>query len=74
MSCIFYLYDTIPEPYRGYLWYNPLVHIVGLMRAGFYPEYDAYYVSRTYVLTVALVSLALGMLLLRRFHTDLLQR
>ncbi|MCP4240181.1 MAG: ABC transporter permease, partial [bacterium] len=74
ISCIFYLFDTIPEPYRSYLWYNPLVHVVGLMREGFYPEYDAYYVSRIYVLGISLVSLALGLLLLRRYHAELMHR
>lgn len=74
ISCVFYTYDTIPEPYRGYLWYNPLVHVVGLMRRGFYGEYDATYVSKTYVLTVALVSLVLGLILLRRNYADLLTR
>ncbi|MBN9889812.1 ABC transporter permease [Salipiger abyssi] len=74
LSCIFYLYDTVAEPFRSYLWYNPLIHIVGLMRKGFYPTYDATYVSRFYVLTISLVCLAVGMLLLRRFHTDLMHR
>lgn len=72
ISCIFYLYETIPEPYRGYLWYNPLVHIVGLMRRGFYPTYDATYVSQVYVMVISLVCLAVGLLLLRRYHTELL--
>ena len=74
ISCIFYLYGTVPEPYRSYLWYNPLVHVVGLMREGFYSEYDAYYVSRTYVLGISLVSLTLGLLLLRRYHAELRHR
>ncbi|NDW01329.1 ABC transporter permease [Salipiger sp. PrR002] len=74
ISCIFFLYQTIPEPYQGYLWYNPLVHIVGLMREGFYPTYDATYVSYTYVLSISGISLTLGLLLLKRFHADILTR
>ena len=73
VSCVFFLFDTIPQPYSDYLWFNPLVHIVGLMRRGFYPNYDAAYVSETYVLGVALVTLVLGLLLLRRDHRTLLE-
>ena len=74
MSCIFFLYDTIPEPYSNWLWYNPLVHLVGLMRHGFYPNYDAPYVSEAYVAGFALVALGLGLMLLRRDHKSALER
>lgn len=73
ISCIFFLFDTIPQPWRDWLWYNPLIHIVGLMRQGFYPNYDAAYASEAYVITVALVALAAGLLLLRRDHRMLLE-
>lgn len=73
LSCVFFLFDTIPEPYRGYLWYNPLVHVVGLMRRGFYPNYDAAYAAPVYVLGVGLVCLVAGLLLLRRDHRHLLE-
>lgn len=73
ISCIFFIFDTIPQPYKDYLWWNPLVHVVGMMRRGFYPYYDANYVSLTYVFGVSLVTMAIGLLLLRRFHKDLMQ-
>lgn len=73
LSCVFFLFDSIPEPFRDYLWFNPVVHVVGLMRRGFYPNYDALYVSEVYVLGVALVTLVLGLLLLKRDHTELLE-
>ncbi|MEQ5872646.1 ABC transporter permease [Sagittula sp. NFXS13] len=73
LSCIFFIFDTIPQPYSDYVWFNPLVHIVGLMRRGFYPNYDAPYVSEPYVLVVALVSMVLGLMLLRRDHKMLLE-
>lgn len=74
VSGVFYLYETIPDPYQSYLWYNPLVHVVGLMRVGFYPTYDASYASPVYVLSIALVSLVAGLLLLWRYHADILNR
>lgn len=68
ISCIFFVFETIPQPYRDYLWYNPLVHIVGLMRHGFYANYDAPYVSLTYVLGLSMLCMMSGLLLLRRTH------
>lgn len=74
VSCIFVLFETIPHPYDGWLWYNPLVHVIGLMRSGFYGTYDANYVSTYYVIGVSLVCMAAGLLLLRRQYQDLLTR
>lgn len=73
ISCIFFLFETIPQPYRDWLWWNPLVHITGLMRSGFYATYDASYVSPTYVTAFALVAMGTGLVFLRRYHRDLLQ-
>lgn len=72
VSCIFFLFDGIPQPFRDYLWWNPLVHVVGGMRAGIYVTYDATYVSPLYVFSVSLITAALGLMLLRRYHSDIL--
>jgi len=71
-SAIFYIYEDLPAFAQDILWYNPLVHVTGWMRTGFYPMYDAPYVSRVYVLAIALVTLAAGLMLLRRHHRTLL--
>lgn len=72
ISGIFFLFNAMPHPMREFLWFNPLVHVVGIMRAGFYPTYDANYASAGFVLLVSLVTVAAGLLLLRRSHRDLL--
>lgn len=74
LSCIFFLFDTVPQPYQDWLWYNPLIHVIGLMRRGYYPSYDAPYVSIAYVVTVSLVTLVFGLLMLRRDHKSTLER
>lgn len=74
ISCIFFLFETLPPTYQNILWYNPLVHIIGLMRRGFYGTYDASYVSVTYIVGLSLGCMALGLLLLRRHHRDILHR
>lgn len=71
VSCIFFVFDTIPLPYRDWLWWNPLVHVVGQMRSAFYPSYRADYVSHIYVFGLSLALLVLGLTLLIRYHRDL---
>ncbi|TDE34244.1 ABC transporter permease [Antarcticimicrobium sediminis] len=73
-SGIFFLYDTMPPLAQEILWYNPLMHIVGLMRTGFYPTYTASYVSHVYVLGVSLALLTMGLILMGRYHRDILNR
>lgn len=72
ISCIFFLFDDVPQPYQDWLWWNPLVHVVGQSREGVYATYDANYVSPLYVFAVACVTFALGLLLLRRYYRDII--
>ncbi len=73
ISAVIFTLESIPEPYRGWLWYNPIVHIVGLLRAGFYHSYDASYAMPVYVYSIAAVFGLLGLLFLRRYHRDILE-
>lgn len=72
VSGIFFTIDTVPEPYRSWLLWNPLIHMVEAMRAGFFATYDAPSVSVSYVFGVSLAFAVLGLTLLGRFHRDLL--
>ena len=74
ISCVLFLFDAIPQPYRDWLWYNPLVHVIGLMRRGYYPNYEATYVSEAYVFGIGLVTLLAGLLLLKRDHKSAIER
>jgi capsular polysaccharide transport system permease protein len=74
ISGVIFLYDTMPRWAREMLWYNPLVHVIGLVRRGVYPMYDAAYVSPAYVAGLGLVMLAAGLLLLKRYHKDIISR
>ncbi|MFN3291857.1 MAG: ABC transporter permease [Gemmobacter sp.] len=74
ISGILFVFEDLPRLVQQILWWNPLVHVIGLMRAGFYPMYAAAYVSLLYVLGVSMVLLVTGLLLLRRHHRDLLAK
>lgn len=71
-SGVIFLYDDLPRMAQEILWYNPLMHVTGLMRSGFYPSYTAEYVSVTYCAGFAMITLALGVVLLGRYHRDIL--
>lgn len=72
LSAVIFLPETVPEPFRGWLMVNPLVHVVGEMRRGFYPTYDAPYVSCTYVWFWIVATLAIGLGLLRLYRGQIL--
>lgn len=74
VSAIFYTFDDMPQAVQAVLWYNPLVHVIGLMREGFYPMYNPLYVSEIYVIIVSLLCLFFGLVLLGRYHRDILNQ
>ncbi|SFE41649.1 ABC transporter permease [Roseivivax sediminis] len=72
ISCVIFLYDTVPQPYRDWLWWNPLIHIVGQTRSGVFATYDGSYVSYVYIFSISAVTFAAGLVLLRRYHRDMI--
>jgi capsular polysaccharide transport system permease protein len=71
LSGTLYVFGSVPPTFQQILWWNPIVHVVGLMRAGFYGGYDARYVSLAYVFGIGLTLFVIGGYLVRR-HADLL--
>jgi capsular polysaccharide transport system permease protein len=74
ISCMFFLFETVPEPYSSILWYNPLVHPIGAIRDAFYPYYNPTYVTPTYPLLFGAITLLTGLFLLNRYHRDILDK
>lgn len=72
ISAIFFLFEGVPKPYRDWLWYNPLVHVVGQMRKGFFPTYEGAYIAPLYVFGLSAACLLLGLVFLGRYHRDIL--
>jgi capsular polysaccharide transport system permease protein len=73
-SGVFFIYEDLGGIAQDILWWNPLMHVTGILRSGIYPMYDPTYVSTAYVLGFALITLAFGLLLLRRYHKDILNQ
>ncbi|MDO9637554.1 MAG: ABC transporter permease [Pseudotabrizicola sp.] len=74
VSGVFFIYEGVPAAAQKVLYYLPWMHITGLARAGFYPTYRPEYVSVLYVLLWCMLPLCFGLMLLRRYHKDLLNR
>lgn len=72
VSCIFYLFDTLPIWVQNILWFNPLVHIIGLTRIGVYSTYRGDYVAVIFPIAVGAITLFFGLLLLRRHGQELI--
>ena len=73
ISGVFFLYEDVPVELQPYLWYNPVLHLTGMMRDGFYATYDANYVSLVYLFLLSCILLTIGLLLLKRYYRDLLE-
>jgi capsular polysaccharide transport system permease protein len=74
MSGILYLYDSVPTALQQFLWWNPLIHVTGLMRSGFFGGYDADYASPLYVLGIAGTLFLVGGWLMRRHASFLIEQ
>ncbi|MEM8537935.1 MAG: ABC transporter permease, partial [Pseudomonadota bacterium] len=72
VSCIFFNFEIVPQAYADYLWLNPLVHVVGMMRDGFYPFYQPTYVTVMYPIVLGCGLGMAGLFLLNRYHRDIL--
>lgn len=73
LSGVLFIPDDVPEPFRTYMLWNPLVHPIGQMRDAFYLNYNGDYISPTYVFMVAGITGLIGLLFLRRYHRDILE-
>jgi capsular polysaccharide transport system permease protein len=74
ISGIFFTFESVPRAFQEILIWNPLVHVIGVMRAGFYGTYDPAYVSYPYVLGVGLGLFAVGAFLMRRHASFLIEQ
>lgn len=66
LSAVMFPMTAVPEPYRTYLAYNPLVHAMEFIREFWFESYISPVASYTYYLGWVMVSLFLAMILYRR--------
>ena len=73
-SGVLFIIEDMPPLVQDILWWNPLIHVTGLVRTGFYPTYHASYISLTYAFAVALIAICVGLLLLGSYYKTVLER
>jgi capsular polysaccharide transport system permease protein len=71
LSGVIFLPEMLPKAAMQYFVWNPLIHPIGMLRRGFYPTYDALYVSPVYVCVFSLLVGMVGLWFLLRYHKDL---
>ena len=72
ISGVLFLPEGVPMPYDDWLWFNPIAHVIGFVRAGIYPAYSAHFSTPLYPVFIALSALALAMVFLGRHARRLL--
>lgn len=74
LSGVLFLFESVPDSVEAVLWYNPLAHAIALMRSGFYPAYVPLWVSTPYVVGLSLGLFLVGIYLLRRHSSFLIEQ
>ena len=62
VSCVFYSFESLPAEAREVLWFNPVIHVIGLLRSGIYPVYDSNHVAPGYVVLISLALVLPGLI------------
>ena len=72
-SGVLFILEDMPPLVRDILWWNPLMHVTGLMRTGFYSTYHASYLSVPFVTGIALTLICAGLLFLKAHYKRLME-
>jgi capsular polysaccharide transport system permease protein len=73
LSGVFFIVEDVPQPFRRYLLYNPILQLVQWFRRGFYVGYSTPYFYPGYILWWTIAVLALGFTLVRLTRRKLLE-
>jgi len=74
ISGVFFIMEDLPDAVQSILWWNPVIHATALMRKGFYPLYDASFVSELYLGGLGIGFVTLGLFLLYSNRSYIVER
>lgn len=74
ISGVMFTYNSMSPVLQSWLWYNPLLQIIGIMRNGLYISYDASYVSLVYLFLLSLIVIAGAAWFIRQNQSRLIQQ
>ncbi|MDP2372361.1 ABC transporter permease [Reyranella sp.] len=64
-SGVWFLPEQVPQPFREYMLYNPILHVVLMFRTGFYWNYNSFYLDVPFVVGVSALLVATGLALMQ---------
>lgn len=67
-SGVIFMPDSLPDPYRGYVAINPLLHAMEWFRMGLYSNYRSATLDKAYLIDLSLVFLLVGLVITRIRH------
>jgi capsular polysaccharide transport system permease protein len=71
-SGLFFTAEMLPAGVREILLLNPLLHMIEWLRSAFFVEFESSYASPAYALGAALVTMCLGLVMLRGLRKRIL--
>lgn len=72
-SGVIYSVHMIPEPFLGYLMYNPLIHNLEMIRHALAPSYPIHHISMGYFLACMVTVMFVGLVLYKACERDLIR-
>ena len=64
-SGIWFLPEQVPQPFREFMLYNPLLHIIMMFRTGFYWNINSFYLDAYYVVGISILVVVVGFALMQ---------
>ena len=74
VSGVLFLPEDMPPEVASVLYWNPLVHVTGLVRRGLFSTYDANFVSLSYGYGCGIALATIGLIFLRAHYKTVLQQ
>ncbi|MFM7655769.1 MAG: ABC transporter permease [Paracoccaceae bacterium] len=74
ISGVMFTYDSMPQELQHWLWFNPVLQIIGLMRGGIYASYNDSYVSIVYIVLLSAMLIAVSGYFIRMEQSRLIQQ
>lgn len=74
ISGVMFTYDRMPPDLQHWLWFNPVLQLIGLMRGGLYQAYDDSYVSLPYLIIFCMVIIVGSGVFIRMEQSRIIQQ
>lgn len=74
LSGVFYTYEDLPYLAQGVFWFNPLIHVTGHSRTGYFSTYAPEYINLIYVYAFGAIPMFFGVVLLYGYGKSMMYK